>query len=355
MKFHRKHSWQSCGWRRTEIAAAPAPKPNNWKRILPGLLISLVALAVLLYLAEPRRLLAALKLADYRLVLAGAGLMLIWLVVRSIYWRTLLQEKATFTQVFFAINEGYLLNNVLPFRLGEIGRALILSYKASLSFLFVFSTILIERALDVAISAGLILITVPFVVGASWAGEAALISGGIVLLGLGLLYLMARNRNKLITLFEKLSQRWTILNKVGSHHLTAFFSGLEVLTDLRRFLRAISWGLLNWVVAIVQYYVILRAFFPEGKLLWAVFALGAAALGVAAPSSPGAVGVYELAVVGALSLLKVDPAEALAFALTAHLIQYLTTTILGTIGLFRDGLSLTSVFQKARSIPLIES
>ena len=58
---------------------------------------------------------------------------------------------------------------LLPFRLGEIGRALILSFKASLRFMFVFSTILIERAIDVAISAGLILVTLPFVVGASWA------------------------------------------------------------------------------------------------------------------------------------------------------------------------------------------
>jgi uncharacterized protein (TIRG00374 family) len=216
----------------------------------------------------------------------------------------------------------------------------------------VFSTILIERAIDVAISAGLLLISVPFVVGATWATEAALISGIVVLCGLGLLYVLARNRDRLMRWYESLSQRWTILQKVGSHHVAAFLSGLEVLTDGKRFLRAIFWALLNWALALVQYFVIMRAFFPEGKFLWATFALGAAALGVAAPSSPGALGVYELAVVGALSLFGINPADALAYALTAHLIQYLITTILGAIGLFRDGLTLTGVYQRAQSIPI---
>jgi uncharacterized protein (TIRG00374 family) len=305
-----------------------------------------------LYLADPRKLLEALRLADYRLVLIGIGMMGLWLVVRSVFWRTLLQDKPTFSQVFFSVNEGYLLNNVLPFRLGEIGRALILSYKANLKFLFVFSTILIERAIDVAISAGLLLISVPFVVGATWATEAALVSGIVVLCGLGLLYVLARNRDRLMRWYESLSQRWTFLQKVGSHHVAAFLSGLEVLTDGKRFLRAIFWALLNWALALVQYFVIMRAFFPEGKFLWATFALGAAALGVAAPSSPGALGVYELAVVGALSLFGINPADALAYALTAHLIQYLITTILGAIGLFRDGLTLTGVYQRAQSIPI---
>lgn len=352
-KSHRKPSWPSCGWRRTDIAPDPAPtKSNNWKRILPGLIISLVALVILLLLAEPRKLLEALKMADYRLVLVALAMMSAWLVVRSILWRTLLQEKASFSQVFFSINEGYLLNNVLPFRLGEIGRALILSYKANLSFLFVFSTILIERAFDVAIAASLLLFSVPFVVGASWAGEAALISAVVVIFGLGLLYIIARNRDRLLVWYESLHQRWQVLQKVGSQHVAAFLSGLEVLTDGRRFLKAIFWAALNWGIALIQYYILLRAFFPEGKFLWATFALGLVALGVAAPSSPGALGVYELAVVGALALFGVDPAPALAYALTSHLTQYLITTILGAIGLFRDGLTLSGVYERARTTPL---
>ena len=44
-----------------------------------------------------------------------------------------------------------------PVRLGEVGRAFLLSRKANLGFLQVFSTVLIERAMDVALAAGVLL------------------------------------------------------------------------------------------------------------------------------------------------------------------------------------------------------
>ena len=73
-------------------------------------------------------------------------------------------------------------------------------------------------------------------------------------------------------------------------------------------------------------------------------------MGIAAPSSPGAVGVYELVVVGALALFGIPAATALAFALTAHLTQYLLVGVLGTIGLARDGESLIGLYRQTRNI-----
>ena len=159
-----------CDFRRRKITASNSSSkespnkdsPNkDWKRILPGLIVSAISLAVVFYIADIRLLVEALRLAGL--------LAVVWLGVRAIVWRTLLQEKATYKQVFSTVNEGYLLNNILPFRLGEVSRAFLLSGKAALSFWEVFSTILIERALDVAMAAGLLLSTLSFVVGASWA------------------------------------------------------------------------------------------------------------------------------------------------------------------------------------------
>ena len=76
-------------------------------------------------------------------------------MIRGVVWRTLLQERASYSQTFFSVTEGYLLNNFLPFRLGEVGRAYLLSQKAKLDFWSVFSTIFIERALDLALAVGL--------------------------------------------------------------------------------------------------------------------------------------------------------------------------------------------------------
>lgn len=318
--------------------------------MLPGLVVSLICLAVVFYVADPQRMIEALRLADYRVVAAGVLLALTWLAVRGIVWRTLLQEKASFSQVFFSINQGYLLNNILPFRLGEVGRAFLLGRKAGIPFWQVFSSILIERALDLALAAGLLLSTLPFVVGATWAREAAIGAGSVVLAGLVILYLLARYRARALAQFDRLSARWPVLQRFGGERLTAFFSGLAVLTDGTRFLRAILWMVLDWGIAIGEYYVLMLAFFPDGQFLWAAFSLGVVALGIAAPSSPGAVGVMELALVGSLSLFGLDPAVSLAFALTAHLINYLLTGILGAYGLAQDGETLSGLYSSVRRI-----
>jgi uncharacterized protein (TIRG00374 family) len=335
----------------TPIQDGGGDSRKDWKRLLPGLIISAISLAVVLYLAKPGRLYQALRLADYRLVLVALVFGIAWLAVRAMAWRTLLQNKAGYTPVFFTVNEGYLLNNVLPFRLGEVARAFLLSHKASLNFWEVFPTIIIERVLDLAFAAGLLLATLPFVVGAAWARQAALASAVIVLGGLLALYILARYRAWALAQFHRLGQRWPVLLKVGGHSVEAFLSGLTVLTDGRLFLLAVFWIMLNWLIALGQYYLIMLAFIPHANFLWAAFTLSASALGIAAPSSPGAVGVYELVVVGALSLFGIQAATALAFALTAHLSQYLLVGVLGTIGLAKDGESLIGVYSRVRRIP----
>lgn len=325
-----------------------AVSKKDWRKILPGVIVSAICLAVIFYLVDLCRLAQALRQADLRLVAVFFVIAILWLFVRALAWRTLLQEKATFSQVFLTLNEGYLLNNLLPFRLGELGRAFLLSRKAKLGFLEVLSTIVIERALDVALAAGLLLSSIPFVVGGSLARQTALLAGGLVLAGLGTLYLLARNQTWALRQFEALSNRLPILRKVGSQPLTAFFSGLAALTDAKRFLRVLFFMLLNWSVAIAQFYFLLRAFFPEARLLWATFTLSVMALGVAAPSSPGAVGVLEVAMIGALSAFGLEPSAALAAALTAHLTNYLTTGLIGAYGLAKDGMTLTSLYRDVR-------
>jgi glycosyltransferase 2 family protein len=271
-------------------------------------------------------------------------------MVRGLAWRTLLQEKASYGAVFFTLNEGYLLNNILPFRLGEVGRAFLMGRKSRLGFWQVFSSILIERSLDLALAAGLLLITIPFVVGAEWALQGAVISGLIVIAGLSVLFTLSKRRQWTEARYSALSKRWPLVHKIGGERLPAFLRGLAVLTEGGFFLKALAWMVLDWVIAVFQYYLILLAFFPNAPLLWAAFALGVAAIGIAAPSSPGAIGVMEAAIVGALSLFNLDPSVALAFALTTHVIQYLLTGVLGAYGLSRDGETLRGLYQSARGM-----
>jgi hypothetical protein len=323
---------------------------SSFGRLFIGVVISLVCLGIIFASIDIKQLFTSLQMADYRWVGASACISLAWLLVRALAWRSLLQNKARFSHVFFSINQGYLLNNVLPFRLGEVGRAFLLGRKSGLGFWQVLPTIVIERLVDLILAVGIFLGTLPFVVGANWAGQAAWITGGVMLIGLGMLFLLAHNRPRVQSLADWVGKRVPFLGRMAAHSLPPFLEGLGVLADLRRFLVSIGWLLLDWVIGILQFHLMVLAFFPQAKMLWTIFTLGAAALGLAAPSSPGGIGVYEFAVMTALAQFVDAPATAAALAFTAHLIQILFTGLLGAYALYRDGDSLVGLYRQVRGL-----
>jgi uncharacterized protein (TIRG00374 family) len=316
--------------------------------MLPGVVISVIALAVLILLIDLEDVKEAIQLADYRYLLPTTILFFATIVARSLGWRTILQEKISFKRAFLTENEGYLLNNVLPFRLGEIGRAFLLSRTATLSFWEVLSTIMVERIFDVGFMASFLLLTVPFVIGAEWALEAAIIAGGLVIAGFVALFLIARNKDGTISLFNRLTKPWPRLTEFGQDKLESFLDGLAALRSFSRFGRVFFWLLLTWITNFLWYYVLLIAFVPEAQLLWAMFAVGVVSLGVAAPSTPAYVGVYEVAQISALAFFGIETSTAFAYAVIAHTIYFVFTAIVGGIGLAQDGLTLGEIFQQIR-------
>ena len=103
---------------------------------------------------------------------------------------------------------------------------------------------------------------------------------------------------------------------------------------------------INWVLAIVQFQVILLAFFPNASVIWSMFGLGAAAFGGAIPALPGGVGTYEGVMGGALALVTSDPARSFATALTAHVLSYVVTGAIGIFALSNEGQTLSGVYQE---------
>jgi len=106
------------------------------------------------------------------------------------------------------------------------------------------------------------------------------------------------------------------------------------------------------MMAIIIQYLVLRAFFPEARILHALTTQGISALGVAVPSSPGYIGVFEAAIVGALALFGISFSIAFAYALTLHLMYILMTGAFGAYGLAISRISLGEIFQKVRSLNL---
>lgn len=333
----------------------PTKRIPSW---LPGALISLALIAAILYFVDLRAMLDAIRGADYRLLAVAVALSFVWMMTRAKVWQTLLRDRPSYRDVLFTTGEGYLLNNFLPFRLGEFGRAFLITRKSDpstgsgqrLQFGEVLPTIVIERAVDLAISAAVFLAALPFVVGAEGSERIGYIVGGIVLLGLLLLYALARNNQWALDLFHKLSARWPALQRFGGSFLESFFSGLGVLTDGWLFARFLFWMAVNWGIALVAYYLMMLAYFPDAKPVWGLFGLGAAAFGGAIPSLPGAVGTFEGAIGGALTLLSGNQSASLAVALTARFYNYLNSGVIGGIGLAREGETLGHIYRELMAL-----
>lgn len=326
------------------------------KRWLPGALVSILIIAAILYFVDFSQMAEAIRSANYVLLGIALPLAVVWVMVRAIVWRVLLRERASYRDVLFTVGEGYLMNTFLPLRLGEIGRAFLISRKSDpsagsgqrLHFMEVIPTIVIERAVDLAISAGILLVSLPFVVGAEGAGQIGAIVGAVVLAGLVVLYIVARNRRWALDLFHKLSQRWPVLQRVGGNFIEAFLEGLAVLTDGWLFARFLFWMTVNWSISILSYFLIIRAFFPEAQVIWAFFGLGVAAFGNAIPSLPGAIGTFEGAFGGALTILTGDQSTAFAAALAGRLYLYISALSVGLVGLANEGQTLSGIYQQLK-------
>jgi len=323
-------------------------KLKEAKRWLPGALVSILLIVAILYFVDFRQMAEAFRSANYLILAFALPLSLVWMAVRGIVWRTLLRNRASYRDVLLTVGEGYLMNNFLPFRLGEFGRAFLLSRKSSLQFMEIIPTIVIERAVDLAYSATILLISLPFVVGAEGAGRIGVIVGVVVLLGLVVLYLLARNRQWALDLFHRLSQRWPVLQRVGGGFIEAFLEGLAVLTDGWLFARFLFWMTVNWGIAILSYFLLVRAFFPKAQVVWGFFGLGVAAFGNAIPSLPGAIGTFEGAFGGALTILTGDQSTAFAAALAGRLYMYFAAITFGLIGLASEGQTLSGIYQQLK-------
>src|SRR5439155_5693210 len=98
------------------------------------------------------------------------------LFLRSVRWRVLLSAEGSVTipLAFWATSAGYLGNNVLPARAGEVVRTVMISGRSGMSKAFVLTTALSERVVDaialITIS-GTVLLTIPEKPG--WLADAA--------------------------------------------------------------------------------------------------------------------------------------------------------------------------------------
>ena len=336
------------------MSVAPSKSWQAVKRWLPGVAISLIAIFILFRVVSWQELVESFSSINLATLALAVGLLILSLLVRTVAWRILLGNKPTLTDTFYIINEGYLLNNLLPFKLGEVGRAVLMAKAAKLKVLQVLSTIIIERAFDVGILAGILLAVLPLAVGAGWAKPTAIVLLVLVILGFALLFVASRNQETVLRWLEQKAGNRNWLKTKILPKLAALFEGLTIFQSIAKFFECLALYVLCWLIWTLVYYVVLRSFFPHLVFWQAAFLEGILAIGVSVPSAPAGLGVYEATMVGALSLFKISQGPALAFAILIHLIQVATTAIFGFIGLLREGLSLGELVSQIRKVQSVQ-
>ena len=309
----------------------PPTEERGRGSLIPGLIVSAAAIVALVVFVDFGQALAALRSARPGPMIAATLVFAVGLTGRAAASRELVDARTGLWGAFAALNIGYLANNLLPLRAGEAVRSLVLGRKTRLGLIGGATAVAAERLLDLIFAAAILLAGLSAVgVETAWAPAAA--AAAVASLGLTVLVLIARRRRAVAGWLEPRVSRWPRLAAL----LPKLVAALDGLANPRRLVRAAVILGSSWVLAVVLFWLALRAFIPDAPISWAAFGLGAMAFGIALPSSPGAIGVYEAVWVGALTLCGADPALSLAYAIAVHAMTFGFTTLCGLAALILE-------------------
>lgn len=267
--------------------------------------------------------------------------------LRGWRWAVLLRpvKAVSAWRCFEVFTIGFMANNVLPARLGDVARAYVLARQERLPAASSFSSVMLERIFDgvtVVLFLNVVLYLRP--TEDAWinyvrALSAAVFLGAIVVCGLiawnerlvralidrALFFVPDGLRDKLLGLVDRLG------------------AGLHALRSPSQTAVVIGLSLVIWTVETSVYVLAGYAFGLDIGFLGMVLVMAVLTLGLSVPSAPGFVGVFEGLIITAVGLYGVAGDGAFAFAFTVHLIHFIPGTLLGVYFAWRSGLQLAEL------------
>jgi uncharacterized protein (TIRG00374 family) len=282
-------------------------------------------------------------------VLRGASLPIVGVMLVSVFldvasraarWRALLAPiaRVPYPHVLGYTFVGYLANNVLPARLGELVRSHALGEGEGVSRTTVLGTVVVERIVDtvivVALAAGAVL-----VLGVGGIVSTAVVLGaafvGVLVVGLAIAMVSHRlpGADRVIGLIDRIPRVLDLGRRLRE--------GLSVVSRPRTVAEALLFSAIAWGFSIFTFVLGGRAIgvditLPQGALL-----SSGVALATIVPSAPGYLGTFELTAVGIATQFGVDRDAAFALALLVHAMILLGTSIGGAISAARLGVGLS--------------
>ena len=362
------------------------------KKILftAGILISIICSWLFVRKIEWSSLGVAFRDAKYIYILPAIILMFISHYIRAIRWEVLISpvKKVAVLKLFSAIMIGFMANNILPARLGEVIRPVMIARKEKIKVSTSFATAVMERVFDILgiiVIASLLFYFLPTepsqnrhvseasYIEASKADSKTVEHSGTtkahshstnqknetnsqaiilqlkkwsaIMAFFGIcaivsLFLLSLYPKRAGAVFEKLLF-------VFPHHLRdklvnllhSFISGLQVFDHKAKLIWIGVLSLMIWLLNAASVYVLCYSFDIGLSFAGACFVIVCVALAVALPQAPGFIGVFHIATQKSLDVFGIDLSSAQSFAILMWAIGFFPVTITGLLFLWREGLS----------------
>jgi uncharacterized protein (TIRG00374 family) len=333
-------------------------KTSKHLKITIGIMVTIFFLWYALRGISFDSLMREMKNADYRTLPLILLVLVIFFWIKAWRWKLLLYPLKKFTtyDVMPAMMVGFMGNNILPMHLGEIMRVMVLGKQYELNKSAVFSTVVLERVMDVfailfCLVVGIFLLpTLPLWVQKSGWGMG--ITGAVLMIFMGI---YIKWTQKFIDFFEKyFTFLPNAIYKNISNIIESGAHGLESLKDPRLLLGNIASSILHWMVFSIAVYLSLVSFNIRVPFASTFIVNAVSAIGVTIPASPGFFGIIQTCYRESLALFGVDETLAVAASMYFHIINYLPVTAVGLFYLSRLGLTLAEVEREAEETEIEE-
>lgn len=250
-------------------------------------------------------------------------------ILRSIRWKILLDSRQNLklNKYISTTHIGYFLNNILPFRAGDLGRAKLLSnHSNEIKFSFVVGSLVAEKIIDLWMigffSIYLIFFGFNDVLGLEFS------------IGILLLYIITS-----LIIFGNNS----VANKIQNQFSITknFVDGYLLVSKNKLKLGAVS--MLLWCSFVAYMVALLKSINIHLSFEQYIGITIITGIVTSLPIAPAAIGTYHLAVIYFLSLYGIETEQSQTAAILLHSIFLLYTIILGYIYLSFEKVELKSL------------
>jgi glycosyltransferase 2 family protein len=301
-----------------------------------GAAISVVAIWLVLRSVDVGQTVEILRAADLGWIGLVGAFVVIDLLMRALRWQRLVAPigHVGFLPMLGYLLIGYLANNVLPARLGELVRSHYLGDREGLSRTTTLGTVVVERVVDFVVvvaiaSAAILVLSVRGIV-----ANAVLVGVALAaLLAAGIAVGVAAHRLPGAERIAVIASRWPRLTDLAGK----LRGGLAVAGKPRTLGEALVLSLLAWGATVLAFAAAGQAVGIELTIGQASLLAAGVALVTAIPAGPANLGTFELAAVEIAKAVGVPQHEAFAIALLVHAAILAITSVGGLVALARLG------------------